>query len=88
MLDTKIFMELAPTADDIWFWAAAVSKGTKLVPVPFGCRKPRDLNKPEEITLRKYNVYSGIDINRITFDKIMEKYPHILKRLKDENIDN
>jgi hypothetical protein len=84
MLDDNIFMEIAPTTDDIWFWAAAVSKGTKIAPVPFGCRKPRDLNKPDAITLRNYNVHSGIDKNRIAFDKIMERYPHILKRLKDE----
>ena len=34
MLDASVFMELAPTNDDIWFWAAAVSKGTYVVPLP------------------------------------------------------
>jgi hypothetical protein len=83
MLDPCLFMEIAPTTDDIWLWAAAVSKGTKIVPVLFGLRKVPELNKPEEITLRNYNVYSGIDVNCIAFDKILEKYPHILKKIEN-----
>ena len=36
MLDPALFMTLAPTNDDVWFWAAAVSKGTYVVPLPNG----------------------------------------------------
>ena len=36
MLNPKIFKEIAPTTDDIWFWAAAVAKGTYVVPFPMG----------------------------------------------------
>ena len=30
VLDEKLFMDIAPTNDDIWFWAMAVKKGTKV----------------------------------------------------------
>jgi hypothetical protein len=84
MLDSKIFMEIAPTADDIWFWAAAVANGTKLAPVPFGYCKPRGLGKPKEIQLRFVNLKSGVDVNREVLDKILKKYPIIKERIENE----
>lgn len=89
MLDSKIFMEMAPTVDDIWFWAAAVSNGTKIAPTPFTSSKLNDLNKPKEIGLFKINGRAGNDINRIVFEKILEKYTEIRERIESEiEIDN
>ena len=84
MLDSKIFMEIAPTTDDIWFWAAAVAKGTKIAPVPFGHCKPRGLGKPIEIQLRFVNLKSGVDVNRAVLEKIFQKYPIIKERIENE----
>ena len=84
MLDSKIFMETAPTADDLWFWAAAVANGTKIAPVPFGCWNPRDLKKPEVLCLKHVNIKSGVDVNRAVLDIILEKYPIIKQRVEDE----
>ena len=36
MLDVELFTEIAPTTDDIWFWAAGVANGYPVIPVPFG----------------------------------------------------
>ncbi len=39
-----IFKEIAPTTDDIWFWAAAVANGTYILPFPLvKHNKPRGL---------------------------------------------
>jgi len=85
MLNPEIFTKIAPTVDDIWFWAAAVANGTKTAPVPFGHCKPRGLGKPRELSLYKINVRSGIDVNRAVFDSIIEKYPIIKERIENEN---
>ena len=83
MLDSDIFKEIAPTTDDIWFWAAAVAKGTYIVPFPFGkYNKPRGLNKPKNLSLKTINFKKSTDLNRTAFEKILEKYPIIKKRIK------
>ena len=84
MLDSKIFMEIAPTVDDVWFWAAAVANGTKIAPVPFGHIKLRGLGKPSEFSLRKINVMSGKDVNFIVLKKIIEVYPMIKEKIENE----
>jgi len=85
MLDSGIFKEIAPTTDDIWFWAAAVANGTKVVPFPFGrYNKPRGLKKPKELSLKTTNFKSGADLNRVALEKILERYPIIKQRLENE----
>ncbi len=81
MLDPQTFTQIAPTTDDIWFWAAAVANGTKIVPVPFGHNKPHGLKKPKELSLKTINFKSGEDLNRLTLDRIFENYPEIKERI-------
>ena len=83
MLNPKIFKEIAPTSDDIWFWAAAVSKGTYVVPFPYGkYNKPKGLKKPKNLSLKTVNFKKGSDLNRTAFEKILNKYPIVKKRIK------
>ncbi|MDL2241485.1 glycosyltransferase [Bacteroidales bacterium OttesenSCG-928-L03] len=82
MLDPKLFKEIAPTTDDIWFWAAATAQGTLVVPVPFGHNKPKGLKKPKELSLKTTNFKSGVDLNRTAFEKILRQYPIIKQRLE------
>ena len=86
MIDPALFMEIAPTADDIWFWAAAVANGRKIIPVPFGKNKPKSLGKPRELSLKAVNFKGGTDRNKIYFDDILNKYPDIKKRIDDEKL--
>ncbi len=79
MLDERIFTRLAPTTDDIWFWAAAVAKGTPVIPVPFGHNKPKGLGKPRELSLKTYNFKSGEDRNAAALQAVIENYPEIGK---------
>ena len=84
MLDVNLFTELAPTTDDIWFWAAGVANGTKVVPVPFGHNKPKGLGKPHKLSLKTVNFKSGIDRNSAALKAILEKYPIIKQRIENE----
>ena len=84
MLDSKIFMEMAPTVDDIWLWAAAVANGTKIAPVPFGGYKLNDLRKPKAISLFNVNGGTDNDVNRIVLENIFDKYPKIRERIENE----
>lgn len=83
MIDPSLFMALAPTVDDVWFWAAAVSKGTYVVPLPNGRRTAKGVGKPREFSLMSVNLNPKDDKNRKAFDKIMEEFPEIRRRLMD-----
>ena len=85
MLKPEVFIQLAPTVDDIWFWAAAVAEGTKIAPIPFGFWRQPDLGKPSKVTLRNTNVFSNIDMNRTVFEIIIKKHPTIKQRFEGKN---
>lgn len=84
MMDVKLFTEIAPTTDDIWFWAAAVANGRKIIPVPFGYNKPRGLEKPSSLSLKTVNFKNGTDRNSMALNAILEKYPEIKERITSE----
>ncbi len=82
MLDEEIFMKLAPTTDDIWFWAAAISNGKTIIPMPFGRHnKPKEVGKPRQISLKSVNFKDGSSRNDNSLKKILEKYPQIKEKL-------
>lgn len=84
MLKEELFTSLAPTTDDIWFWAAAVANDRKIMPVPFGYNKPKGLGKPREISLKTYNFKSGVDRNTAALQAVIEKYPAIKEKVENE----
>ena len=84
MLDVELFTQIAPTTDDIWFWAAAVANDTPVIPVPFGRNKPRGLEKPRELSLKTVNFKTGIDRNSAALKAILEKYPIVKQKIENE----
>lgn len=84
MLDVELFSKIAPSTDDIWFWAAAVANGFFVVPVPFGRNKPCGLNKPRELSLKTTNFKGSTDRNASTLNAIIECYPEIKKRINNK----
>lgn len=84
MLDESLFTKLAPTTDDIWFWAAAVANDTEIMPVPFGYNKPKGVGKPKEISLKTYNFKSGVDRNSAALEAVLEAYPSIKEKIENE----
>lgn len=83
MLDVDLFTAIAPTTDDIWFWAAAVANGIPVVPVPFGHNKPKGVGKPRVLSLKTTNFKSGVDRNAAALKAILDRYPEIGERIKD-----
>ena len=81
MMDAGLFTQIAPTTDDIWFWAAAVAGGTPVVPVPFGHNKPKGVGKPRTLSLKTTNFKSGVDKNAAALKAIVERYPEIGKKI-------
>lgn len=81
MLDISLFTRIAPTTDDIWFWAAAVANNIPVIPVPFGHNKPKSLNKPRNLSLKTTNFKSGVDRNSASLMAILKEYPHIKKKI-------
>lgn len=83
MIDEELFTKLAPTTDDIWFWAAAVANGRMVMATPYGTHnKPKGLGKPKELSLKSVNFKSGNDRNDNAFKAILDKYPIISERLQ------
>lgn len=85
MLDPTLFMNIAPTNDDIWFWAAAVSKGTYVVPVPGWHHKLQGIGKPSKIALMTINLKPGDDRNRQALESILKRYPNITQKISKNN---
>lgn len=81
MLDPEQFKKLAPTTDDIWFWAAAVANNTPIIPVPFGKNKPKGVGKPKQFSLKTTNFKSGTDRNLEALNAIVQAYPEVGERI-------
>lgn len=78
MINDDLFMNLAPTTDDIWFWAAAVTNGKTVIPMPYGRHnKPREVGKPRELSLKTVNFKGGTSRNDDALKAIMKRYPKI-----------
>lgn len=84
MLDVDLFTDLAPTTDDIWFWAAGVANNYPVIPVPFGYNKPKGLGKPRNLSLKTTNFKSKIDRNVAAFNAILERFPIVKQKIKNE----
>lgn len=86
MMDVDLFTELAPSTDDIWFWAAGVANGYPVIPVPFGRNKPRGLHKPKSLSLKTHNFLGEVDRNAAALKAILEHYPEVEQRLNNNNL--
>lgn len=76
VLNEKVFQELAPTADDVWFYAMARKKGTKIIKVntqnPYG--EDYLINESvQDIALKHQNTLSN-NLNDIQINNIYSKY--------------
>lgn len=81
VFDENAFMHIAPTNDDIWFWAMAVKNGTK-IRVPENPVHPFAMTAPE---IQRANSLDSINSSQNlyieTTNKIFEFYPEIKERL-------
>lgn len=88
ILCKEYFMELAPKADDIWFWTMILLNGTRIQIVPEGIRNnvavnwSRELGLTDEITLYASN--GALLQNDACLNRVLVKYPQILEILYSE----
>ena len=83
MMDVDLFTLIAPSTDDIWFWAAGAANGYPVIPVPFGRNKPKGLHKPKALSLKTSNFKAGTDRNLKAFNAICEHFPDV-KRIVEK----
>ena len=80
-LNENLFTEIAPTTDDLWFWAAAISNNRYVVPVPFGQNKPKGLGKPKSLSLKTTNFKEGVDNNFRAFQNILNHFSYLKEKI-------
>lgn len=85
MMNPALFTKIAPTTDDIWFWAAGVANGYPVIPVPFGHNKPHGVGKPKELSLKTTNFKGRVDNNFAALQAILDQYPDIKERIESES---
>ena len=85
IFNEKLFMTEAPTNDDIYFWAMAVKKGTKIRLAQKAISNPwmTDAENQLQTSLGIYNLENNLyeQVN----NRLMELYPEILERLMAES---
>lgn len=86
--NVELFKQLAPYADDIWFWAMEVLAGTKVKSFWGRMRKiklvnaEREMRENAEQTLTQINIAQGGNDKQMKM--VLEHYPQILEKLKNE----
>jgi hypothetical protein len=78
VLNVDKIMKLAPTGDDIWFWAMAKQNGTEYAIVKNCIRKTYDIGANEE-GLWKINVINKKNDEQI--QNIIKEYPNVYKSI-------
>lgn len=85
VVNKELFQNSAPTADDIWFWAMAVKKGTKIKIVKNNIGQvvyinpERELNLNGEMTL--FDINKTENGNDAQLKNVLEMFPQIITRL-------
>ncbi len=86
VLNEKLFTELAPNADDVWFWAMAVLNETKIAVAKNKITEltyvnpERERGLTNEITLFSSNKKGGNDLQ---IEQVLNHYPQIISILKN-----
>jgi hypothetical protein len=81
----KLFKKLCPTADDVWFWAMALLKGTKIRVVENNIPKLTYVNPERELRLNNETTLMRINVDKDNNDRqiknVLRYYPALLDRL-------
>lgn len=83
VLNESLFMSLAPTCDDHWFWAMAVLNGRRIKIVEDGIRRCRvNLKSSTKSSLCKINDGADFKSNSdIVFERLCREFPVLVKRI-------
>jgi len=80
----KLFMELAPTNDDIWFWLMAVINNKKIKVIKNHKPNPADLDETQDgPCLTQINDH-GDNLFYKQLDNILKYYPELEEKIKED----
>ncbi|TAI49389.1 zinc-binding alcohol dehydrogenase [Flagellimonas allohymeniacidonis] len=72
VLDKVLYMKLAPKADDLWFKAMALLKGTVSIPSSYAVKEPIPIWGSQKVSLKKINISE--DKNRTQWLALTEHF--------------
>lgn len=81
VLDKNLFMRLAPTNDDIWFWLMGVMAGTKVNVVADNTPQPVDVLEAKKTDKLTEINDKGKRLFWVQFNNILVEYPEIKVKL-------
>lgn len=81
--DVDLFMELAPTNDDLWFWVMAIRNGTRISAVDYAIPAPKYIEGSQAVTLSSVNFGEEQRFER-DFKKLLLKFPGVQTLLEEE----
>ncbi|MDR0913024.1 MAG: glycosyltransferase [Methanobrevibacter sp.] len=89
ILNQKLFMKLAPTNDDMWFWAMTIMNNKKIKIIDNGYNVPNLVNPERELGFNDDGALGLINNSKNKNDEyiknILRYYPKIKNKLKLEN---
>ena len=80
----KLFLELCPYADDVWFWSMAVKNNKKTCTVEHPQNTLEYVPMSQQVALFKTNVFEGQ--NNLQIEAVLNQYPEVLRKVKNERI--
>lgn len=83
VLNEDLFLELARTNDDIWFWFMAIKNNYKILFVNNAVPDPKIVEDSQEEALFKEND-RGAQLFLQDFNRLLEKYPDVKEKLERE----
>ena len=81
----KLFMTLAPTNDDLWFWLMAALKGYRVNIVDHNMSKPIHIFNTQEVGLWRIN-NEGEKLLFVQLRNILQYYPNLNELLMNEQM--
>lgn len=84
VLKEEIFMEIARTNDDLWFWLMGVLNGTKVRMIDKNSFALYYVGETQKISLTSINDHGELLYYK-QLNQIFERYPETLERLKAED---
>lgn len=81
VIDKNLFMKLAPTNDDIWFWLMGVMAGTKVKVVANNTPQPVDVLEAKKTDKLTDINDKGKKLFWVQFNNILAEYPELKEKL-------
>ena len=83
VFDESVFRDITPQQDDLWFWAMAVARGTKIIRIEGGVDPlGEDWCANQSMALRNGNV-NGENQNDRRFGDLLARFPVLRNRLRN-----